>query len=961
MRNGFFIAALFLFTIRGFSQPPRLVLPVGHTASVNYAEFSPDGKYVVTASEDGTAKLWRVMDGKLLRDLKGHSYWIDLAIFSPDGRFIATASNDNTVKIWETKTGKLLHTLKGLTPENKLGNGGISIHTSFSPGSNYIVTSSNADMDAGKARVWLTSTGALVKVFSVKDESMIYPDFSEDGKALIINDKSWDIGTGKSLAHSTNQPRRHMLLMGWDTTYTSADGRIVASLSAGANKIDTGTIEIKDKATGKRISILDNIFSEIKSIQFSFDNKYVLTSSEQGPADLWQTATGTWIRSFEDHTNHVEQALFAREGQSVIIYSYEDEMPVVWNMKTGNVTKSNKFVPFSIIAKRPGVDESGETTIYMNDTARIEIIKKGPLAAAYGEVEVISADGRYMVTAEGTWETIAKVWDVATGKLIQVLRGHTGVVRSAHFSGDGKRIITAAFDETSIIWETKTGKALYRLPGHISGTRSAAFSPNGKLAVTAAGDNSVRLWNAGTGKLLATFITLDSTDHFTGIPAGYYTCTPDAAKLLHYVTNNNDVISFEQLDVRYNRPDKVLENIGSRDTALIRAYRNAYYKRIRKLGLDTTAFREGIRVPESDILNRNSIDFEQIDSVISLHMVSEDTLYGLDRFNVWVNEVPLFGSKGISLRNRNINRLDTVLPIKLSAGENSIESSVTNINGHESFRMPVTVNYKPTVKSPVNVYLIGIGIDHFKDNRHDLLYSVKDIRDLAAGLNKKYGKQLIVDTLFNEAVSVGNVVALKRKFLKCQEDDIVMLAYSGHGLLSKDFDYYLSSYNMSFDKPETQGIPYEILESLLDSIPSRKKLMLIDACHSGEVDKDDLVFLNTAPDSLIKGLKPVAGKKDNQLGLANSYELMKSLFVNVGKSTGATVISAAAGTQFALERNDLENGVFTFCILEAMKNNFSMTVSLLKKIVADRVSELTHGRQQPTSRNENIMVDWSVW
>src|SRR5687767_12505980 len=117
MQIGVLIAVVFLIiTKSGFTQPHSLVLPVGHTASVNYAEFSPDGKYVVTASEDGTAKLWRVMDGKLLRDLKGHSYWIDLAIFSPDGRFIATASNDNSVKVWETKTGKLLHTLRGLTP-----------------------------------------------------------------------------------------------------------------------------------------------------------------------------------------------------------------------------------------------------------------------------------------------------------------------------------------------------------------------------------------------------------------------------------------------------------------------------------------------------------------------------------------------------------------------------------------------------------------------------------------------------------------------------------------------------------------------------------------------------------------------------------------------------------------------------------------------------------------------------
>jgi len=83
--------------------------------------------------------------------------------------------------------------------------------------------------------------------------------------------------------------------------------------------------------------------------------------------------------------------------------------------------------------------------------------------------------------------------------------------------------------------------------------------------------------------------------------------------------------------------------------------------------------------------------------------------------------------------------------------------------------------------------------------------------------------------------------------------------------------------------------------------------------------------------------------------------------VNVGRSTGATVISAAAGTQFALERGDLKNGVFSYSILELMKNKTTVTVSELKKYVNQRVTELTHGMQVPTSRNENKVMDWQVW
>ncbi len=88
---------------------------------------------------------------------------------------------------------------------------------------------------------------------------------------------------------------------------------------------------------------------------------------------------------------------------------------------------------------------------------------------------------------------------------------------------------------------------------------------------------------------------------------------------------------------------------------------------------------------------------------------------------------------------------------------------------------------------------------------------------------------------------------------------------------------------------------------------------------------------------------------------------MQSLFVNVGKGTGATIISAAGGVQFAQERDDLKNGVFTFSLLEAMQQNKTIKVSELKKYVGERVEQLTNGQQKPTARNELKDFDWNVW
>jgi hypothetical protein len=317
------------------------------------------------------------------------------------------------------------------------------------------------------------------------------------------------------------------------------------------------------------------------------------------------------------------------------------------------------------------------------------------------------------------------------------------------------------------------------------------------------------------------------------------------------------------------------------------------------------------------------------------------------------------------MRNRRVNSIDTTILIQLSEGENIIEVSATNSEGIKSFRSPLYLTYFPEKPYTPKTHFIGIGIDKFKEEGHDLSYSVKDVRDLATAMKAKLGDQLTIDTLFNQNVSISNVSALKKRLLETNINDKVIISYSGHGLLSKEYDYYLSSYTVNFEQPEIGGIPYEVLEDLLDSIPARQKLLLIDACHSGEVDKDD--FREMAAVAGAKGLvQPKgAGSKNtstaNTVGLQNSFQLMQELFVNVQKGSGATIISAAAGDQFALEGGKLENGFFTYAILQYIANNQSVGINELKKYVYTEVERLSGGLQKPTSRIENLELDWRMW
>jgi hypothetical protein len=439
----------------------------------------------------------------------------------------------------------------------------------------------------------------------------------------------------------------------------------------------------------------------------------------------------------------------------------------------------------------------------------------------------------------------------------------------------------------------------------------------------------------------------------------------NAASKLHYVLNNLQTLSFEQLDIKYNRPDKIRsvlgEIMGNSDTLLCRSYLNAWLKRIQKSGIDTNAFQERFSLPESDFKNKQEIQFEQTENQLTLQVWGKDVNNKLDRYNVWVNEVPVFGERGISIRDKNLNEINTAVTIRLSEGDNKIETSVLNVNGIESYRIPLYVRYNPPRPTAEKLYFIGIGVDHYQEPGHDLKYSAKDIRDLSLALKEKYGQRISIDTLLNEKVTRENVTALKKKLLQSDVNDKVIISFSGHGLLDKNYDYFLTTHTVNFKNPSENGLPYEDLEWLLDSIPARKKLLLLDACHSGEVDKEELLAINnTEQREGVKGAE-LEYEYAPTLGMKNSFELMQELFTNVKRGTGATIISAAGGTQYAYEKGGLKNGVFTYSILELMQQQNEIKVSELKSKVGIRVYELTNGLQKPTSRNETIGNNWIVW
>jgi WD40 repeat protein len=95
------------------------------------------------------------------------------------------------------------------------------------------------------------------------------------------------------------------------------------------------------------------------------------------------------------------------------------------------------------------------------------------------------------------------MWEVATGKELFTLSGHTSTVFAVTFSHDGTRIATASYDATTKIWDAATGKELLTLYGHTKGVDGVAFTPDDTRLITSSEDGTVRVYLLRIEELVA--------------------------------------------------------------------------------------------------------------------------------------------------------------------------------------------------------------------------------------------------------------------------------------------------------------------------------------------------------------------------------------------------------------------------------------------------------------------------
>lgn len=580
----------------------------------------------------------------------------------------------------------------------------------------------------------------------------------------------------------------------------------------------------------------------------------------------------------------------------------------------------------------------------------------------------VSDEGRFGVVWDGK---AVQFYDFELGKGLGKLAGQPGIVHALAVNKDGTKAIVAYSLKKVSSFDVATGQKDRDFEGHQDLVTAVAFDSNPARAVTAGLDCTARVWDASTGREIVRFIPLAEREWVVVTRDNYYMSSRGANVGLsfRYGGHSNP---FEQFDLKYNRPDKVLKALGSSDQRLVALYEQAYKRRLERQNLTEQQLEEGLTRPTVSIENREAIRPVVKDKSLTL-AIKADAPSGrtIGSITTWVNDVPTVGSEGRAGVSGKSSFSGPLSPITLCSGPNKVQVAVTDSAGTTSILETLYVQFDANV--PKTLWVLAIGVSKYAEPGHDLSFAAKDATDLAAAFRRAAGPAFaavkVLDPLTDAGATASNIKAAAKALQAAGPDDTVVLTIAGHGMIDDQKRYLFGTNDVQF-KPAKGGLYFDDIVGLLGQTPARRRLILMDTCFAGERDPSSSQFamngLGTmAPPKLAPGVRSIsAAGGDAQLGLDNALQAMQVLFADLNRGIGAHIIAASGGMQFAME--DSGNGVFTRAVLEALQDPAvaggvgELRVSQLRDYVYRRVGELTKTGQMPTSRQENLTMDFRL-
>jgi len=588
-------------------------------------------------------------------------------------------------------------------------------------------------------------------------------------------------------------------------------------------------------------------------------------------------------------------------------------------ISTGLSNQSDRFHPAIKVAKR--FDRSGRLV------ANLEPSWSSPTS------QTLTSRGLLWT---GDRSGRIEVRDVHSGLILDEFVAHQGAVTELIVRSDGT-VASAGEDGTIHIWRDD-----------ILSLRLDQFGANVAADLIVANELGKR-----RQRLLASIIVDARSELLVSAADGYYWGSP---RVLHQASfvDGEALFDYHRFDFWFNRPDLLLSRLGDSEPDTIARWSTLTDLR-RKRRPEMPA-----RPPSLDAVP--SFELAGPERILQrgpVRLVWETE--GGERLHVVVNGVPVFGKDG-----RRLERGEGEVSISLTNGENRIRAYVTDKSGVPSVSRYRTYHGHgiPTQRTLV---VLAVGVSDYRDDKFELNYAAKDARDITALFERAPHVDAVrTATLLDADVTRTSVLEARKLLEATDHDDTVIVFLSGHGFLGDGNEYFYGTSDIDPNDPSAQGLSYTDINDLLDGIPARDKLLMLDTCHSGEVT--DLSLGNSTEEGeRARGIVPADGLRRSS-SLDIRADILQKNFIDLRASTGAVVISASGGLEYALENAQVSNGYFTEAVIQGLASATAdqdgdgrISTKELRDYTYSEVLRLSGGRQRPTTRAFNLDSDFDVY
>jgi len=950
-----------LFKRRARGSDERVIRKfIGHKNPIFSLGFSPDGKTILSRSEDGIMKLWNVNADTELLTFEHTKQWKDVT-FSPDGKFIRTISwlspLESTSTLWRVSTGEKLHT-----------------------------TSGDSFIGYSLDRTCMLSTDAEEGMIELQDivqdkviGKFIVIDWNNSNFLRVFKQNKELIKTfckGRSVGAITVSPSRKLLCY--------------------AIKGDT-TLRLRNIDTDKDVRIFRGYSNAVRFGTFSPDGQFLLTTGFKDKSfRLWNVQEGKGLQTFW-HTAPVESLAFSSDGKQIL--SAGSHELALWNISSVRPVRTFSsgagdpwfrnvtFLPGDRLALSLG-DVVGDISLWditAGDRKRLLRQYGGNSygfdkeidSSVYGKIKLllhekdnnakfISKDGTLFLSVkedDGMRADRFLLYDANTGEeMTGIFHPRTG---SKRFSLDGTWEISGSKGGTIKPYAINIGggwiedKDIRTILDHgpVGGVLfSPKYSHDGNMLFSTGRDGTARLWNVATGEEIAQMISFYSYGWIVLTPEGFYNASPQAAQYLN-VRLGNTMYDLNQFYDAFYRPDLVEKKLKGEDIAKYTGgltIEEALKNPPPKVTVLSPKEGEGFTDRKATVKVKIEDSGGGIGDIRVYHngkLVESLGVYRLARTEGGGQTVKLAkadsGSVYRTTKGTTLRRVQELTPKKESAtveftpatgtvektytmsltkGENTISVSAFNgTNTVTSAMESITVQASVPEHKP-EMYLLAIGDNTFADSAYNLTMAVKDatdftetIKNTTASLYAKVNTQLLTN-----ANKEGILQTISTLSSRMQPEDVFVLYVATHGRAEDDLYYlYTSEFDGDLGNPRTCISSIELME-LSKRIPALKQVFVLDTCMAGGME------------SIVSGL----------------YDARISV---LAKSLGMHIFAGTKTYQEALDNYE-GNGLFTHFVLAGLKGgadenkNKEVSVFEMDPYLTKLVKEASKGSQEPFIR-----------